>query len=43
MTIKHIGLLNIQRCDSHGAVWLAYAMEHFLLDLLCSCGFLVLY
>ena len=32
MTIKHIGLLNIQRCDSHGAVLLAYAMEHFLLE-----------
>lgn len=32
MTIKHIGLLNIQRCDSHGAVLLVYAMEHFLLE-----------
>lgn len=36
MTTKHIGLLNIQRCDSHGAVLLANAMEHFLLEEGCA-------
>lgn len=30
MEIKKIALLNIQRCDSHGAVLLAYALEQIL-------------
>ena len=31
--MKNIGLLNIQRCDSHGAVLLAYAMEKVISSL----------